>query len=107
MSLSISPAPMRLQRAMAQRTAGSYAPKVYRSFPFRFSDAVAKSVSGQSVKVRIAVTSSGSVDHVELEDPSNGALQKELSAQMGSWLFLPRVVDGQAQSAVLMLPLKF
>ena len=96
-----------LQKAQAQRTAGSYPPKVYRSFPFRFSDAVAKSVSGQSVKVRVAVTSSGTVDHVELEDPSNEALQRELSAQMGSWLFLPRVVDGQAQSAVMMLPLKF
>ena len=96
-----------LQRAAAQRTAGSYPPKVYRSFPFRFSGAVMKAVSGQSVKVRVAITSSGTVDHVELEDPSNEALSRELSGQMGSWLFLPRVVDGQAQPAVLVLPLKF
>lgn len=93
--------------AVAQRASGTYPPKVYRGFPVRFGDATLKRHAGQSVRVRVVVTPAGLFDHAEVEGEPDLLLGDELSSQLANWLFLPKVADGQAQQAMMVMPFKF
>lgn len=61
----------------------------------------------KQVSVTLEIDAGGRVTQATVEDQLPSALQYQLEQELQAWLFLPRVVKGQAVAARVRIPLKF
>lgn len=79
---------------------------VYKHFPLTFSDAQKRMYADQTLKLEVTVSPAGLFDTLRLDGTPDDDLASDLALQLGYWLFLPPVKDGQAQSTTFVLPVK-
>jgi hypothetical protein len=96
-----------LQKVISARTYGSYPLTVYRRFPLKFDAEVKQKYAGQAFSLNVMIAPSGALDYVNSDSPGQEPIARELARQMGSWLFIPRIKDGEPLEGVVIVPLKF
>jgi len=96
-----------LQKAIAERASGNHQLMIYRRFPLKFGEDLKGKYAGQTVRLDVSVSPSGQLDYVKAEGSSGGDLAREVARQLGWWLFLPRVKDGEPQEGDIIMPIKF
>jgi hypothetical protein len=96
-----------LRKVIEERIVGDYPCKVYRSSPLKFGGELRRKYVGQTMKARVEVSPSGFVESVQIDDSLDPVLEGAVANQLSYWLFLPRIIGGRAQSASVLLPIKF
>lgn len=96
-----------LQKAISDRRYGDHPLMVFRRFPLKFDADLKQRYAGKTMNMTALIAASGRLDYIQADSAEDEELAREVASQVGTWLFVPRIVNGGPLESSVVIPIKF